>query len=49
MEPRIGVYVCYCGSTVITVDKADGNWTGKEGFVSAVLKEESPFRCTIII
>jgi len=29
-------------STVITVDKADGNWTGKEGFVSDVLKEESP-------
>jgi len=29
-------------STVITVDKADGNWTGKEGFVSTVLKEESP-------
>jgi len=29
-------------STIITIDKAHGNWTGKEGFVSAVLKEESP-------
>ena len=27
---------------VVTVDKGDDNWTGKEGFVPAILKETSP-------